>query len=168
MRKILFSMCLALVGLSAASAQPDSLTTAEAINSQVWQPFMKHWGERNAEAFNDLHTTGVLRAGERTIREGEAYREEIRQGFGRPQAPPRSISFSFYTRVFDDEVAYETGIYKIEVSMPSGEMRSFYGYFHVVLRMESNTWRIAQDWDVSHFGDEPIGQTHFDEGVPLE
>ena len=156
-----------LLPLSLWAQDPDSLATATLINEQVWHPFREAWGARHPTSFNALHTDDVIRAGSWGMRIGEEYKQNNEATMPSFDGPQRAIDFTFEQRVFRENVAYEVGYYRITVWPKRQEEQHYYGYFHVVLRKEGDTWKIAQDWDSDHVGPHAIGSKAFESGIPL-
>ena len=67
-----------------------------------------------------------------------------------------------------EDVAYETGFYRVLYREPGKEPRASYGRFHVVLRKIDGNWKIAQDWDSNSFNGRPINAGDFEKAVFLD
>jgi len=153
--------CLFLIGTPGFS-QRDSVLQAE-IDAQVWRPFIQSFSTFDAAAFNTLHTADILRGGPWGLVEGDTYRQNTSESFAKNNAAGvrRKIAFTFEQRVQRETVAYEVGYYRVVSETDSGEPHTSYGQFHVVLRKENGSWKIAQDWDAGTLNGEKITETHF-------
>jgi hypothetical protein len=71
----------------------------------------------------------------------------------------------FIQRIASDGKAFEVGYYKTSsTNSTTGEKRTGYGKFHVLLRKENGVWKILMDADASEKTDETI----FLSGKPVE
>ena len=58
------------------------------------------------------------------------------------------MDLRFTERIASENQAMEVGIYEV-ITNKSGNVRTFYGRFHVALRKENGTWKILVDTDSS-------------------
>ncbi len=65
------------------------------------------------------------------------------------QASKRQLGLRFTERIANDNQAMEVGIYKVIITDKTGNIRTFYGRFHVALRKENGVWKILVDTDSS-------------------
>ena len=155
--------------ISLLHAQKVDTIAQQEINQLIWKPFMESYNNLDAEGFNQLHADDVLRAGSWSIREGEEYKESNRKGFARTKegGTNRTIELRFDFRKTTEHISYETGFYKVVSQAPNEEARTFYGYFHVVIKKNNGKWLITQDWDDGQFNGQPITEQHFLKAKPL-
>lgn len=126
----------------------------ELINQQVWTPFMENYTRFDAEGFMAIHTEDVIRVSQdgNKIYIGQEYSDRIHSSFGRMKASEtsRTIEFRFLKRLAYKDVAYEVGYYKIQTQKPGDQLRTYFGKFHVTLRLVEGKWKIAVDSDSSN------------------
>lgn len=136
------------------------------INTQVWIPFMESFNQRDTESFMAVHSKDLVRTSRdsKSIQNFEQYKKENQQG--ESHSSKRTLELRFLERLASETQAYEVGIYKTSVASDKGEMRSFYGKFHVVLRKENGIWKILVDSDSSEGG--TIGERDFLSAKPMQ
>jgi ketosteroid isomerase-like protein len=136
------------------------------INTQVWTPFIQTFNQRDTEGFMLVHSKDLVRAprDSKSIQNFEQYEKENRQW--ESHTSKRTIELRFIERLASEDQAYEVGIYKTSSSNEKGEMQSFYGKFHVVMRKENRTWKILVDSDSSEGG--TIGEKDFLAAKPMQ
>ena len=136
-----------------------------AVDSQIWQPFIRAFNAMDAEAFNALHSEEVLRGGPWGLLIGEAYYARNINNFQNASAngDHRRIALTFISRTAGPDVCYDVGYYRIR-SKKQGETESeYYGYFHVVHRKIAGIWKITQDWDTSEVCGQTVSPRHFEQ-----
>ena len=75
------------------------------------------------------------------------------------------IELHFLQRIASNGKAFETGYYKsTSTNVTSGEKRTGYGKFYVLLRKEGGTWKILMDADAGEKTNEEIFLT----GTPMD
>lgn len=137
------------------------------INNEIWFPFMESYYVKDAKIFNSLYTDDALRINSWSgIRLGKEYKKSIESSFMKSSSPPTKISFSFFERYQKDDIAFENGIYRVEV-MSEKNKRITYSYFHVVLKKISGVWKIIEDYDSSNPFGKPIMEEDFLKGKIL-
>lgn len=162
-RTLRHRLALLLVALTplAALAQPappkpaDPALLAE-LDRDIWQPFVKAFAERDAEGYIALHSPALVR-GMGDMKRVETYaswRENTLAMFKRlaERDVRPAIRFRFLERIAGAEAASERGIYEFTATDAKGEVRRFYGKFHVIARKEEGRWKIAVDYDSSEGG----------------
>jgi len=148
-------------------SQADSLQRQ--INEQVWKPFIKSFSNGDTEGFMAVHSKDVTRV----VQDGKNiygfskyydYNKRVKE----QNTPPKwksNIELRFNQRIAAGDRAFEVGYYKTtSVTIATGQSRSSFGKFHVLLRKENGTWKILMDADASEKNDETIFLT----GNPLE
>jgi len=72
----------------------------------------------------------------------------------------------FTERIANENIAFETGIYKTTYLEPDGTNESHYGIFQVALKKINGIWKITMDAD-SNYG-ETIGEGDFLNGAEIK
>jgi len=131
------------------------------INDQVWIPFIRSFGNHDADGFLAVHSRDVIRSSRdgKEIIGWETYLENQRAYSRQSKASGRShsIELRFIERIAADGRAIETGIYKTSSVDKEGKARAGFGKFLVVLRKEAGIWKILVDTDAS----EGVGEKEF-------
>ena len=122
----------------------------KAINTHIWENFTKAFETHDVALFSSLHTEDLVRvSGDgKTIREKTAYIEGYKTRW-QNKPVPQTISFRFLERICNGKQASERGIYKLTRYPNTPDEVSYYGKFHVILKRESNLWKIQVDYDSS-------------------
>lgn len=162
-----FAICISFLFLSSACiCQADSLQ--QQINTQVWKPFIFAFDTRDDDGFQAVHSKEVIRVSQddKHIFGYEEYfrkipdSEKSRRGNWK-----RSIELRFIERIASNGKAFEVGYYKsTSTNAITGEKRTGYGKFHVLLRKEKGVWKILMDADANNKTSEEIFLT----GIPIE
>lgn len=169
MKKILVLLSVLILIPSLLSAQEQNANAAieKEVNETVWKPFKKAYDTRDWRLFNSLHTDDMLRVTRSGIRSGVEYKESTRRSYSRPNAPKRTIEFWLEHRIYNGDIGYEVGYYRITDNRPGEETRYFYSRFHIVLKKIDGQWKIAQDWDTNNINGRPVTEEDFKKGTPL-
>ena len=85
---------------------------------------------------------------------------------GKPQETKETLGLRFTERIANDNQAMEVGIYKVTITEKSGNIRTFYGRFHVALRKENGIWKILVDTDSSEGNS--IDEQDYMQASPME
>ena len=164
MKKLLFLILLIISNHSFAQTSGFE----KEITDQVWKPFIKAFNDRNNKAYSKVHSKDFIRV----LRDnGEIY------GFEKAfEAQPdsiaqkwavwkRNLELRFIERIASENKAFEIGYYKTSTTNTStGEKRTSYGKFYVLLRKEENVWKILMDAD----GSEGVDESLFQSAKPLQ
>lgn len=166
MKRIIFLLTIILF-YNLSYSQADSLQRQ--INEQVWKPFIKSFNNGDTEGFMAVHSKEMARVEQdsKNIYGFNRYFESNKRNKERntPQKWKSNIELRFIQRIAGDGKAFEVGYYKTtSVTIATGQTRSSYGKFHVLLRKEKGTWKILMDADASEKTDETVFLT----GKPLE
>jgi ketosteroid isomerase-like protein len=139
-------------------SQTDSLQ--KEINEQVWKPFIKAFDNSDDEAFSAVHSKEVIRViqdDNRVMGYNEYFQkipDSIKAKWGNWK---KNIELRFLQRIASKDKAFEVGYYKTtSTNAVTGEKRSGYGKFHVLLRKENGVWKILMDADASEKTNEVI------------
>ena len=152
MKKLLIPILVLFCQFSFAQNQ-DSVR--QAINQEVWYPFIKTYNGLDAAGFMALHTDDVIRINRdgKSIKIGPEYADSQQQSAARSKkrGSKRSISFSFTERFAREDIAFEAGYYKVEWAQGDKSGTS-YGEFQVILKKENGRWKLFVDSDTSYEG----------------
>jgi hypothetical protein len=144
--------------------------TQQAINNDVWKPFIKSFNEFDTDAFLAVHSHDLVRSARdaKTILNWQNYYNEQKANNAKSKASGirRTIELRFTERIASQDQAIDVGIYKTTAINSKGESSSFYGRFHVALRKENGIWKILVDTDSSEGG--TVTETDFIKAQPLE
>jgi ketosteroid isomerase-like protein len=166
MQALFVSLISAVILFQDLKAQGDSLQ--KQINDQVWKPFIKSFNSGDEEGFKAVHSRDVIRV----MQDGQ-------QNFGYEryfQKSPDSvrvkwenwkkeIELRFLQRIAANGKAFEVGFFKTRSFNPStGETRTGYGKFHLLLRKEEGRWKIFMDADAKEGTDESV----FEKATPMD
>jgi len=160
MKKI-SSICLPLLICHLAFSQSDSLQ--KQINEQVWKPFIKAFNSNDNEAFSAVHSKDVVRVmqdDKQIIGYSEYFKKVPDSIKAKWRDWKKNIELRFLQRIASADKAFEVGYYKSSsTNTVTGEKRTGYGKFHVLLRKENGTWKILMDADANENTDEAVFMT---------
>jgi ketosteroid isomerase-like protein len=143
-------LCVLLL-LVAPAARAD--TAQDEIDRDVWRPFMTASNAFDADGFIAVQSKDLVRVAVDTkeVYGLERYAREIRDGFkrARERGLKRKSEARFLSRASSADLAYETGYFKSEATLASGEERVRYSRFEFVLRKENGVWKILVDKDTA-------------------
>lgn len=138
------------------------------INEQVWKPFIEAFNNDDDEAFKAVHSKDVTRViqDDGRLLEYDEYFKKVPDSVKAKWANwKKNIELRFIQRIASKDRAFEVGHYKsTSTNIVTGEKRSGYGKFHVLLRKENGVWKILMDADANEKTDEAI----FLSAQPLE
>jgi ketosteroid isomerase-like protein len=138
------------------------------INEQVWKPFTRSFNSGDEEGFKAVHSMEIIRV----IRDDNSilgYDEYLKKQPDSIKAKwagwKKNIELRFVQRIASNDKAFEVGFYKtISINKSTGETRTGYGKFYVLLRRENGTWKILMDADANENTNEAVFLT----GMPME
>ncbi|MEP1095944.1 MAG: nuclear transport factor 2 family protein [Cyclobacteriaceae bacterium] len=169
MKKALLMIILLSFGFFTSAQVARDLEIENEINKELWKPFKKAWEQRDAAAFNNLHTKDVLRVSKwGGIKIGSEYTDRISESYKKPDNRERTIDFWLEHRYYSGNTGYEVGYLKIVSKEPGKEPRQSFSRFHVVLKKVEGQWKIAQDWDTSNINGVEVTETDFNKGSALD
>jgi ketosteroid isomerase-like protein len=149
-----------------AFSQMDSLQ--KEINEQVWKPFIKAFNNNDDEAFRAVHSKDVIRViqDNNQIMGYDQYFQKIPDSIKTKWGNwKKNIELRFLQRIASKGKAFEVGFYKTtSTHAMTGEKRTGFGKFHVLLRKENRVWKILMDADANEKTNEEI----FLSGKPME
>ena len=161
MSKHLAVLIISMLAFFNLSAQKDSLQ--KQINEQVWKPFISSFSSGDDETFKSVHSTDVTRVlqDNNQIQGYAEYFKKIPDSIKAKWGNwKKSIELRFVQRIANNGKAFEVGYYKsTSTNTTTGESRTGYGKFHVLLRKENGRWKILMDADAHEKTDEKIFQT---------
>ena len=147
-------------------AQPGNLQ--KEINEQVWKPFIQSFNSRDDETFSSVHSKDVVRVlqDNNQVMGYDQYFKKIPDSLKTKWSEwKRNIELRFIQRIASKDKAFEVGYYKTtSMNTLTGEKRTGYGKFHVLLRKENGIWKILMDADAHDKTDEAVFLT----GQPME
>jgi len=147
-------------------SQTDSLQ--KEINEQVWKPFIQAFNNNDNEAFSAVHSkevTRVLQDNNQLMGYDQYFKKIPDSTKAKWSAWKKNIELRFLQRIASNGKAFEVGYYKsTSTNTQTGEKRTGYGKFHVLLRKENGAWKILMDADAHEKTDEAIFLT----GKPME
>ena len=157
---------IVVLSFQCISAQSDSLQ--KQINEQVWKPFISSFNSGNDEGFKAVHSKDVIRVSQDS-KQIFGYDQYFKKMPDSVQAKwgkwKKNIELRFIQRIAANSKAFEVGYYKTtSTNAVTGETRTGYGKFHVLLRRENNIWKILMDEDANENTNEAVFQT----GKPME
>lgn len=142
-----------IIWLTCTVAQVTGQSIQQAINDQVWKPFISAYNNRDTDGFMAVHSKDVVRSPRdaKMVLNWNEYFEQQKRGDeqGKISGNKRQLGLRFTERIAKDNQAMEVGIYKVIISDKTGTIRTFYGRFHVALRKEIDIWKILVDTDSS-------------------
>ncbi len=164
--KLLFFIAAVLFFCQPGFSQTDSLQNE--INEQVWKPFIKAFNNSDDEAFSAVHSKDIIRVVQdnNQVMGYDQYFKKIPDSTkAKWKDWKKNIELRFIQRIASKGKAFEVGYYKsTSTNIVSGEKRTGYGKFHVLLRKENGVWKILMDADANEKTDEVV----FLSGKPME
>jgi hypothetical protein len=151
-RKILFLGLLLAASLSSAQS-PAILedSTTQAIDAQVWRPFVKAFNAHDVDDYLAVHARGVVRwpLGWEGPEIGDSVHVGTRRGWSTPRSRSlqRSIDLYFTHRTHTKAFAYDIGYYQVRITPENGEVTTHEGHFTTILGREDGRWKIFLDAD---------------------
>jgi len=144
-----------------AFSQTDSLQ--KEINEQIWKPFIKAFNAGDNESFSAVHSKDVIRViqdDNQLMGYAEYFKkipDSLKAKWGNWK---KNIELRFIQRIASADKAFEVGYYKSSTTnIVTGEKRTGYGKFHVLLRKENGAWKILMDADAHEKTDEAVFMT---------
>lgn len=163
MKRTIFTACL-FVSFS-LTAQDSK----EEINNQVWKVFIEAYNSFDTEKFMSVYSRDVVRIpiDEKKIFNFTEYRRNINREnqFNKNYKIKASIELRFFERIHNGDIAYEKGIYKIDITDNNGKPATIYNTFQVLLQKEGGIWKIKFDSDSSEGS--KLTEREFAAAVPL-
>ena len=158
-----------------ANAQSDPRPTESSgravqkeINDQVWKPFIRTFNNDDDEGFKAVHSKDIIRVNQdgKQISGYDQYFKKVPDSIKAKWGKwSKQIELRFTQRITSTDNAFEVGYYKTtSKNVNTGETRTSYGRFHVLLRKEDGAWKILMDADANDGTDETVFQT----GTPME
>ena len=142
-----------IIWFTCTVAQVTGQSIQQAINDQVWKPFIRAYNNRDTDDFMAVHSKDVVRSPRdaKMVLNWNEYFEQQKRGDdqGKKSGSKKQLGLRFTERIGNDNQAMEVGIYKGTITDKTGNVRTFDGRFHVVLRKENGVWKILVDTDSS-------------------
>lgn len=168
MKKMLLITALFSFGFSAFAQAERNTKIENEVNEQLWKQFKKALEQRDAKAFNNLHTDDVLRVNSGGIKIGSEYTDGITESYKKPDNRKRTIDFRLEHRYYSGDTGYEVGYLRISTEESGKETRKNFGRFHVVLKKVDGQWKIAQDWDTNNINGVAVTEADFDKNPAID
>lgn len=145
-------LCLLLVTCVRAGGDDAHLQ----IERDVWIPLFAASNAFDAEGFLAVQSKDLVRVSldSKEVYGLSRYQREIREGFkrARERGVARKSEMRFLERAASEDLAYETGYFRSQVTLPDGQERVRYSRFEMVLRKEGGKWKILVDKDTADGG----------------
>jgi ketosteroid isomerase-like protein len=166
MQVLFVSLISAAILFQDLKAQGDSLQ--KQINDQVWKPFIKSFNSGDEEGFKTVHSRDMIRViqDDQQIFGYEWYFQKSPDSVRvKWENWKKEIELRFLQRIAANGKAFEVGFFKTRSFNPStGETRTGYGKFYVLLRKEEGRWKILMDADAKEGTDESV----FEKARPMD
>lgn len=165
----LFALGVLLACIGPVLAQTPAAEIEREIDEQVWGPLLRASDNFDAEGFLAVHSPDLIRVSvDRNIVHGFArYSAEIRAGYprARERGVRRTSTLRFLSRAQEGGLARDTGIFRSDAVLPSGEKRVSFTAFEMILRREGGKWKLLVDKDEWRGGQ--ITEQEFLKGRPM-
>jgi ketosteroid isomerase-like protein len=123
------------------------------INHQVWKPFIEAYNNFDTEKFMSVYSKSVIRVpvDQKIILDFTEYKRNINREnqFNRNYKIKAALAIRFTNRIHTKDMAYETGILKIDLTDNNGKPATIYSRFQVLIKKENGVWKIQFDTDSS-------------------
>lgn len=144
---------LLYIALAAPALAQD---TQAQIEADVWIPFLAASNAFDADGFLAVQSKDMVRVSPdaNEVYGLARYEREIREGFARAKTRglTRKSEMRFLKRTSSEGLAYETGYFRSEARLASGEVRVRFSRFEMVLKKEEGKWKILIDKDSAEGG----------------
>lgn len=166
MRK--FSLIVLFFSVTFIFAQDAQLIQKE-IDQNLWKPFKTAFENLDGHALNALYAKQVLRVTPKGIDTENKFKDGNLKRFEENRKSLTNIGLDFWldSRHTNSDTSYEVGFYRMQLTN-SGGVSTIYGQFHIVLKKEDDTWKIAQDWDTAMINGNNITAADFEKQKPLQ
>ncbi|MBK7384269.1 MAG: hypothetical protein IPI81_13225 [Flavobacteriales bacterium] len=154
LRSFLLSTVACSTLFASAQAPPVlSDSTTQAIDAEVWRPFVNAFNMRDAEAFMALHAKPVIRwpLGWGLPQTADSLRVQSARNWSLPvpQGEVHFIELYFTHRSHTDSFEFDIGYYRVVIMRDDGNGRQFVGHFSTILGKAEGRWKIFLDADNS-------------------
>jgi len=147
--KILFSTVLLFFIILPSLIAQEKETIHHKINKDIYINFSKAYDSLDYNLFASIHSSDMIRisgnGGE--IKNVKTYLEGYKKRWNDPNRKPASINFRIFERILSDSLTSDRGIYRVTYTTDKGKAKDSYGKFHVLLKLENDSWRIVIDYD---------------------
>ena len=155
--------------ISVLTAQSQDNQSIQSINEDVWAHFYTAFETNDSESMAMIHSRDLVRVtgNNNRIRDYESAIESYKNSFSNAteNAVSNQIELRFFERIIGAERASERGYYKL-TRTKDGEQKSYYGQFHVLLKLEDGKWRILMDYDSNP--NDSYGEEEFQEAYAID
>ncbi|MEW7290501.1 hypothetical protein ABW637_08080 [Aquimarina sp. 2304DJ70-9] len=115
----------------------------------MYENFSKAYETLDFNLFASIHSKNMIRiSGDGgQIKYAQKYLKGYQKRWADPKRKPAPIDFRLFERVYSDSLVSDRGIYRVSYTDDKNQSKFSYGQFHVVLKLENNTWKIFLDYD---------------------
>jgi ketosteroid isomerase-like protein len=142
---------LATLIIMFASIAASAQDTRREINDQVWKPFIEAYNKFDTEKFMSVYSKSVIRVpvDQKMIFDFTEYKKNINREnqFNKNYNIKAVLDIRFTSRIHTKDVAYESGVLKINLTDNNGKPATIYSKFQVLLKKENGVWKIQFDSD---------------------
>lgn len=141
------------------------------INNQIWRVQLDAMNSNQVDKFMSVMSDDVVQVSysRQTITNKEQFRNLASLTYKRivEKKLSRSMEFRFLSRIANGSNAFEDGFYKYELVNEKLEKQVYYGYFQVVLRKETEFWKVLVDYDSDNYNGQPVTKDLFESAKTL-
>ncbi len=124
----------------------------QAVDTQVWQPFILALHQGDNTAYTKVHANEVLRISNDftgIVQSGEAYFDRNEKTFAslKERKIEAKIEFAFESRIVSKSLVSDQGYYRYTYGKAGETPKFIYGKFLVVSELKDSTWKIILDYD---------------------
>ncbi len=150
----------------AITAQEEQIH--QKINDDIYHNFSKAFETLDYQLFSSIHSKDMIRisgnGGE--IKDAATYLEGYQKRWSDANSKPAPIDFRLFERILSESVVSDRGIYRVTYTNDSDNQKKYsYGQFHLLLRLENDTWKISIDYDSNE--NKSIDKESYDTAFPL-
>lgn len=142
------------------------------INNQIWRVQLDAMNSNQADKFMSVMSDDVIQVSysRRTITNKEQFHNLASLTYKRlvDKKLSRSMEFRFLNRIATASNAFEDGFYKYELINEKLDKQVYYGYFQVVLRKETESWKVLVDYDSDNYNGLPVTKDLFENAKTLD
>ncbi|OED48072.1 hypothetical protein AB832_00415 [Flavobacteriaceae bacterium (ex Bugula neritina AB1)] len=165
-KTILLILFISLVGIQSAKAQENE-ALHQKINKDMYENFSKAFKSFDYDLFASIHSSDMVRisgnGGE--IKDGKKYLEGYQKRWKKPTKKPALIDFRLFERIVSDSLVSDRGVYRVTYTKDKNQLTYSYGQFHVLLRLENDSWKIIIDYDSDE--NKTINEESYENAFPI-
>ena len=167
MNRLAVACLLALISASGFADQGAGAIHSD-IDQSIWKPFKAAFENMDGVALNALYADEVLRVTPEGLDTSGLFKQTNKNRFQSNilNGDQIELDFWFDSRQTEAATSYDVGFYRVRITSTHGEVSSFYGQFHIVLKKIEGQWKIVQDWDTDEIGGRPLTAADFERQQP--